>query len=139
MRGYLYYMVGDEFDASADVWDLRAQLHATNRYAGFASAVGLLVELAIDGYASDRHAHMLQSTSAENLMLFEDAGVRLGFDVPGNGRASTPDVALLGAEFYDVDPHNPTDRGRTSFITTMRLRRKRRTRIEAWTIADPSR
>ena len=138
MRGFLYYIVGDAFDASDDLWNLRNNLHVADRYAGFASAVELLLDFAKEGYSSDRHRHMLQNTATENLMLFQDAGVRLGFNVPGSGRAPTPDIAFLGAEFYDTDPGNLTDRGRTSFVTAMRSRLARG-RMEIWTFAAPLR
>ena len=76
---------------------------AAARHQGYLDALRLLRDIAIDGYKPDEMEGLLIETTTENVLVFESVGVRLAFDVPGNGRASTPDIALLAAEFCDLD------------------------------------
>jgi len=106
MNGDLLYAFGDDFDVRREVWALKARVDAEERHRGFMSAVRLLFDLALDGFKPDDMRGLLEPTEVENILVFEDAGVRLIFNVPGNGRLSTPDIMLLVAEFYPA-PEEP--------------------------------
>ena len=99
MNGSLYYVIGDDFNVRDDLWALVARVAAEKRHVGFNSAVRLLFDLAVDGFNPDQMNGLLNPTDFDDILLFVDSGMRLAFDVPGNGRASTPDIMLLAAQF----------------------------------------
>ena len=68
-------------------------------------------------------------------MLFEDAGVRLAFEVPGNGLFPTQDVTLLAAEFCHDRGQATYTLGRAKFIVTAASRRLRGRRA-TWPLAN---
>lgn len=99
MKGDLFYAVADDFDARREFITLTARVAAQGRYRGYWSALKLLLDVARDGFNPIEMRELLERTEAENVLLFEDAGVRLTFDVPANGLLSTPDIMLLASEF----------------------------------------
>jgi hypothetical protein len=103
MRGSLNYLAASDFDPQGEIRALRDRVAAEGRHNGYMSAIRLLLDLAMDGYLPHRDGGMLERTAIEDIFVFEDSGVRLGFCVPGNGRHTTPDIALLGAEFCPLD------------------------------------
>lgn len=103
MLGFLYYASGADFDARREVWALRARVAAEQRLRGYMSAVRLLFDLSVDGFRPDDMQGLLDPTDIENILVFEDSGVRLAFNVPGNGRLPTPDIMLLAAELCALD------------------------------------
>jgi hypothetical protein len=133
MNGALYYVAGEGFDARQDIWDLQARIAEEDRYAGFASAIRLLIDLATDGFKPDRDGGLLEPTDADNVLLFEDAGMRLALEVPGQGRAATPDISLLAAQFCGLD-RKSRKAGRAAFVATALERRKTGQRM-TWPLA----
>lgn len=103
MRGSLSYMAAADFDPQAELRSLRDGVAAEGRHSGYMSAIRLLLDLAMDGYLPHRDGAMFERTASEDILVFEDSGVRLGFGVPGNGRHTTPDITLLGVEFCPLD------------------------------------
>ena len=96
-------MTASAGDARREVQELLTRVAAEARHRGCLDALRLLQDVAIDGYSPDEMKGLLIETTVENVLVFESLGVRLAFDVPGNGRAPTPDIALLAAEFCDLD------------------------------------
>jgi hypothetical protein len=94
----LFYAYGEDFDARQEIWDLQARVSVEDRHVGYLSAVRLLLDIAIDGFRPDGVGRLLSVTEIDNILLFEDSGVRLAFEVPGNGRYETPDIMLLTAK-----------------------------------------
>ncbi|MBI3704468.1 MAG: hypothetical protein HY244_11640 [Rhizobiales bacterium] len=97
------YITGNAGDARREVKELMGRVAAEARHRGCLDALRLLRDVALEGYNPDEMKGLLIETTNENVLVFESEGVRLAFDVPGNGRASTPDIALLAAEFCDFD------------------------------------
>jgi hypothetical protein len=121
MRGGLLYIAGQDFDARKEIWTLQAQVEKQKLHRGFASAIRLLVDLALDGYKPSTHP--LEQTNFDNVLLFEDAGMRLAFNVPGNGRAPSPDIMLLASGTCTPD-RAVRAASRAKFITDAAVRRK---------------
>lgn len=136
MEGYLNVSVGPEglaFDPRAELRDLRDRVAAEQRHHGYMSAIRLLLDLAMDGYLPDRDGGLLMRTSIENILVFEDSGVRLGFAVPGNGRHSTPHISFLGAQFCALDREQRAA-DRESFARAMHHRSRSGT-DQSWPLA----
>lgn len=126
MNGLLRIRVGEAdlgFDPRVELRALRDRVEAEQRHQGYMSAIRLLLDLAVDGYLPQRDGGLLMSTGIENIFVFEDAGVRLGFGVPGNGRHSTPHISFLGVEFCAVDRgQRAADRGAFAEVMAHRYR-----------------
>jgi hypothetical protein len=134
MNGHLLYAAGDDFDVRQEFWTLKTRVAAEDRYRGYFSAVRLLFDLAVDGFKPGEMRGLFEATPIENIMLFEDAGVRLAFQVPGNGRHSTPDIMLLAAEFC---PLNPAQRAASHASFAAAAAQRAHGRVEKWPLIKP--
>jgi hypothetical protein len=123
MNGSLYYAVGQDFDPRQELWDLKARVAAEDRYRGYFSAVRMLFDLSVDGFDPEQMNGLLESTNSENVVLFEDCGVCLAFDLPGNGRLRTPDIMLLAAQFCPLRGGPAHAVSLTTFVETAAERR----------------
>ena len=136
MRGSLYYAVGDDFDARQEVWTLKARVAVEGRQLGFMSAIRLLFDIALDGFNAEQMHGLLRRSGLENILLFEDAGARLAFDVPGNGRLPTPDIMLLGAQFCPRHGEFEAVSARNDFVASA-FDRRMRGRRATWPFVKP--
>lgn len=99
MNGELQYVRGDGFDAQLELRQLAKLVAKEKRHSGYWSGLRLLRDFATTGFSPSEHSPLLEPTGTDDVFIFEDSGLRLAFDVPGNGRHPTPDIALLSAEF----------------------------------------
>jgi hypothetical protein len=136
MHGSLYYAIGQDFDPRQELRDLKARVAAEDRHRGYFSAVRLLFDLAVDGFDPEQMNGLLESTNNTNVMLFEDSGVRLAFDLPGHGRLQTADIILLAAQFCPLRGGPAHAISLTVFVETASERRLIGTRA-TWHLVKP--
>lgn len=99
MKGELLYVRGAGFDAQLELKGLAPRVDIEQRHSGYWSGLRLLRDIATIGFSPAKLGPLFEKTDVDDVLLFEDSGFRLAFDVPGNGRHATPDIALLAAEF----------------------------------------
>lgn len=67
-------------------------------------------------------AHKWDQTDYEDLFLYLGAGVMAAINVPGNGRAQTFDLTLIGMSY--IDKHAPENVQTETFLIAMDERRR---------------
>jgi hypothetical protein len=126
----LRYIVGVDFNARTEIESRLAQLAAAaaksrsylDQLCTVIDIIGSLMESKAVGFSGI--AHKWSPAEHENLYVYSNVGVMGAINVPGNGRAQTFDLGLVGSAHLDRSEIEETTDHEATFSHAMNARRK---------------